>query len=192
MDSRKRKGTELQIPLETTKSLKHALVDVSKFQFGENIHSKTKRTRASIICDGCKGSKKKCEGWDQNTPCRTCVRKGIECILPPHCTSCRRKKLDSTGICPECKSKESHSENIHARDYAAYQQIQALEERVRMLEVNLEKSQILEANLEKFKTLETTINKLAAQQFDKPPKDNNNVNILDGEPDLSKYFTFEV
>ncbi|CAG8494836.1 4070_t:CDS:2 [Gigaspora margarita] len=192
MNNRKRKGTELQITLETAKSLKHAPVDASKFQFGENTHSETKRTRASIICDGCKGSKKKCEGWDQNTRCRTCIRKGIECILPPHCTSCRRKKLDNTGICSECKNEERNLEN---RDYAINQQIQALEERVRLLEVNLEKFQILEANLEKFQTLETTINKLATQQFDKSPKDHNNVNNLDGEnimPDLSKHFTFEV
>ncbi|CAG8716467.1 7519_t:CDS:2, partial [Dentiscutata heterogama] len=126
--------------------------DVSKFQFDDILIQKQKELAPPLYVMGVRDQKKN-------------VKAGIR-IHPVE----RVKKLDSTGICPECKNKESDSENIHNRDYATYQQIKALEERVRVLEVNLEKFQILEANLEKIQTLETTINQLVIQQFEKSQK----------------------
>ncbi|CAG8535425.1 7576_t:CDS:1 [Dentiscutata heterogama] len=95
----------------------HTLNDPSKDLSHQNIQSVgKKRSRAVIVCNECKKSKKKCIGWNQSVipfiPCSGCCKKGIECILPPRCNLCQ-KKLDNTGFCSNinCKKKKGNSEN---------------------------------------------------------------------------------
>ncbi|CAG8640264.1 36_t:CDS:2 [Dentiscutata erythropus] len=77
--------------------------------------SKEKRTRASVICEACKISRRKCHGWDSSVEplvgCSECIRKNIICKLPNHCKVCK-KKLIITGICPKCKENENDTVNV--------------------------------------------------------------------------------
>ncbi|CAG8617624.1 3840_t:CDS:2 [Dentiscutata heterogama] len=140
-----------------------------------------KRTRASVICEGCKSSKRKCEGWDSSVDppvdCENCRRKQIACKLPPHCKLCR-KKLDIYF-----KSLEEDVKELKEDVKELKEDVKELKEDVKELKGDIkELKEKLEERNKKMVIFEEIQNQTAIQQFYSPENDRNSSYNFYSEP----------